>query len=83
MEESAKREVQEETGLTVIETKYQTNYYNEKRDLLMFGVICKVQNDDFNISKEVDNAKWFSPEEAISAVANKVIQAMIKEYFKL
>ena len=79
IEESGKREVEEETGSTVIEAKYYTNYYNDKRDLLMFGVICKVQNGEFKISKEVDDANWFSPEEAITLVSNNVIQDMIKE----
>ena len=78
VEESAKREVEEETGLTVLEAKYYTNYYHEKRDLLMFGVICKVKNGVFNISKEVESAGWFSPEEAVTLVSNAVIQEMIK-----
>lgn len=83
VEDCAKREVEEELGLAVTEAKYYTNYYHEKRDLLMFGVICKVQNGSFNISKEVDTAIWFSPEEAIALVSNNVIQDMIKEYFKI
>ena len=83
VEESAKREVEEETGLTVTGVKYYTNYYNEKRDLLMFGVICRVKNGSFNISKEVDSAGWFSPEEAITLVSNTVIQDMIRETCKI
>jgi len=83
IEESAKREVEEETGLTVTETIYYKNYYNEKRDTLMFGFICKVQNSNFNISKEVDDANWFSPEKAITLVANTFIQNMIKDYFQI
>ena len=83
IDDCAKREVAEETGLTVTEVKYYTNYYNEKRDLSMFGVICRVRNGSFKLSSEVDAAAWFSPEKAIESVANKVIQSMISEYFQL
>ena len=68
--------------MIVTDVKYYTNYYHEKSDLSMFGFICKVQNGSFNISSEVDEAKWFSPEEALMSVSNNVIQAMIKEYFR-
>lgn len=63
-EQSAKREVEEETGLKVKSVKYINSYYYEKRDNLMIGFACFVEHDDFNISTEVDNAYWFDLEEA-------------------
>jgi len=83
VEACAKREVEEETGLQVIETRYYTSYYYEKKDLLMFGVICKVEKGEFNISEEVNDANWFSPEEAIEQVSNDTIKDMIKDYFQI
>ena len=64
IEETAKREVEEETGLGVINVKYLNSYYYEKRDNLMFGFVCIVEHSDFSISGEVDSAVWFSIEEA-------------------
>jgi len=84
IEECACREVEEETGLEVISAKYLNNYYYEKRDLLMIGVVCRVKNGDFNISKEVEDAKWFIPEEAVTALTpGSVIQTMVKEFMQL
>lgn len=60
IENAAKREVEEEIGLEVLNVKYIKSYYYEKRDNLMFGFICKVKKSEFNISKEVDEADWFS-----------------------
>ncbi len=83
IEECAKREVEEETGLTVVEVKYYKNYYNQKRDTLMFCFVCKVQNGHFTISTEVDEANWFSPNQALMLVSNTVIQDMIRGYFQI
>ena len=64
IESTAKREVEEETGLPVLSIKYIKSYYHEKGDNLMFGFVCRVQKSAFNISGEVDEAKWFSVDEA-------------------
>lgn len=64
IEDTAKREVEEETGLAVSEAQYMKSYYYEKQDTLMFGFVCKVTNSEFNISVEVDEARWFSIDEA-------------------
>jgi len=60
VEHTARREVEEETGLAVLSVKYIKSYYHEKSDNLMFGFVCKVKKSEFNISAEVDEAGWFS-----------------------
>ena len=65
-EYTAQREVEEELGLEVINVKYIRSYYYEKRDNLMLGFVCKVKKKAFDISCEVDSAKWFEMKEAKS-----------------
>ena len=48
IEETAKREVEEETGITVLSAKYIHSYYYEKRDNLMFAFVCTVEHANFN-----------------------------------
>lgn len=82
IEHCAKREVEEETGLTVDEVKYiKSYYYREQDDLLMFGFICKSKTVAFNISKEVDQAQWFPADEVVDLLKpESIIQTLVKEY---
>jgi NAD+ diphosphatase len=83
IEAAAKREVEEETGLAVTEVKYKYSYHREQNDLLMFCFVCRVVKSDFNISKEVDDANWFSINEAINLLApGSAIQKLAREYLQ-
>lgn len=59
LEESAIREVKEETGQDVYKITYKASYYYEKKDLLMIGFRCDVKKCEFTASKEVDKVEWF------------------------
>jgi len=81
IENCAKREVEEETGLTVTEVDYLKSYYLEKEDLLMFGFICKTQTVAFSTSKEVEQARWFPVGEALNSLKpGSIIQTLVKDY---
>lgn len=58
-EDTARREVEEETGLTVTGLQYIKSWPYEKKDLLMLGFLVRVKKDAFRISGEVDSASWF------------------------
>ncbi|MDD4493643.1 MAG: NUDIX domain-containing protein [Eubacteriales bacterium] len=84
IEETAKREVEEETGLSVLNAKYIRSYYYEKRDNLMFGFVCTVEHADFNISGEVDSAAWFTMEEAETLLRQgSVGKDLLRDYMKM
>ncbi|MBP1579699.1 MAG: NUDIX domain-containing protein [Oscillospiraceae bacterium] len=62
-EQTAVREVREETGLEVLSMRYISSYYYPKHDNLMIGYLCTVKPGEFRLSGEVERAGWFGPEE--------------------
>lgn len=58
-EDTARREVEEETGLTVTGLQYIKSWPYEKKELLMLGFLVRVKKNAFHISGEVDSASWF------------------------
>ena len=82
-EDTTIREVVEELGLTPIFTRYIKSYPYKKRGLIMLGFITRVKKGDFKLSCEVDNAEWFSLNEAMellkdSATADELMRDYIK-----
>ena len=63
-EETAMREVQEEVGIYPDQVKYLKSYYYEKHDMLMLGFVAYANKCEISISGEVDEAGWFTMEEA-------------------
>ncbi len=66
IEVTVHREVEEELGLTPISIQYIRSYYYDKKSLLMNGFLVRVNKSDFQLSGEVNNARWFAIEEAPS-----------------
>lgn len=62
-EETAAREVAEETGLSVESVSYLRSYYHSRGDNLMLGFVVMVKHGEFRLSGEVDSAGWHSHEE--------------------
>lgn len=83
-EETVKREVFEEIGLVVNKVQYVRSYYFEKRDMMMLGYVAHVNHGDFKLSKEVNTAKWFSPNEAEAALPHgTIIHELYKDYCRM
>ena len=81
IEHTALREVEEETGLKVLDVEYIKSYYYSKRDNLMFGFVCKVEKAEFSISNEIDKAEWFTLEEAEGLLRKGSIgQVLLRDY---
>lgn len=62
-EQTAIREVREETGLEVLSLRFINSYYYPKHDNLMLGYVCTVKPGEFRLSGEVERAGWFTLEE--------------------
>lgn len=67
-EETAARELLEETGLCAESLRYIGSYPHTAKDLLMLGFAAEVKKAPFSLSKEVDAAAWYSPEAALQAI---------------
>ena len=67
-EECAKREIAEETGLEMLSAHFLYSRYFEKHDNLMLAFACRVRKSELQLSGEVREAKWFTPEEAEKAL---------------
>ena len=81
IEQAARREVEEETGLCVHSVKYIKSYYYPKRDNLMHGFICRVKTSDFTLSCEVDRAQWFPLEEGMKLLREgSVARTLLNDY---
>lgn len=65
-EETVVREIGEELGLSVKSTAYVKSYPYEKKEMLMLGFKAVVEKKDFELSGEVDAARWVRFEDALS-----------------
>ena len=78
-EQSAAREVLEETGLTAESITYIDSAFYDGRDQLMLGMLARVKKAECHISGELLEAKWFSFDEAVKTVRDgSIIQRFIK-----
>ena len=70
-EHALSREVMEEIGLTVTECCFNKSEYFEKSNTLMLNFACRVDSDDLSHkTDEVDEAAWYTPEEARKAICH-------------
>lgn len=69
-ETALRREMKEEMNMTPIEVRYLYSAYFDKSQTLMLNYMTTVDNDslDGRSEWEVDDAKWFTYEEAIKYV---------------
>lgn len=62
-EETAIREIREETGLVVKECRYIASYYRPDKNLLLMGFLAYVEGTLSKASPEVDDVRWVPFEE--------------------
>ncbi|QNR68017.1 NUDIX domain-containing protein [Paenibacillus peoriae] len=68
-EQTLVREVKEEVGLQVDEYQYMRSEYFERSNTLMLNFVSIVNDDQLDVlSTEVDQARWFTLEEAKEAI---------------
>lgn len=63
-EDAARREIKEETGLTVTSLHFNRSHYFPPSNTLMLNFTAVVSDTDVHANEEVDSWAWFSKEEA-------------------
>ena len=67
-EEAAAREIQEEIGLKTAELHFLFSAWHSAKGQLMLCFCADADAENFALSQEVREAKWFAPAEAAAAV---------------
>lgn len=68
-EEAVVREVREETGMKVVEYRFNRTKYFAKSDTLMINFTAFVENDkDLHPNEEIDACQWFTSAEARASI---------------
>lgn len=67
-EETAIREIEEETGQIVEELRPAFTNWFAKKDMMMIGFFARVTSRPVKLSSEVDSAEWCDPLEALGKV---------------
>lgn len=81
--EAVKREVFEELNLRVSELIFNSSEYYEPSNTCMFNFSCVSNSENFILSNEVDEAKWFSFEEAAHNIKdNSLAKRFLLHYLK-
>ena len=80
-EDTARREIAEETGLTVTSMRYVASYPHMNGDMPMLGFAAQAEGDLQPSDSEILSARWCTPEEAVAAlregsIAQQVVQAI-------
>ncbi len=78
-EDAARREIAEETGLTVTALRYVASYPHMDGNMLMLGFAATAEGDARPASGEVVSSRWCTPDEAIASlregsIAQQVVQ---------
>lgn len=67
-EETAAREIAEETGLVIDSIEFAGTYWFEKKGLLMIGFFARAKKQELKLSGEVDAAEWVPVRDALGMV---------------
>ncbi len=86
-EDTAVREIKEETGQEVYSLRFIGTYPYDKKEMLMIGFLARVKKQDFTLSGEVETARWVKLEEAPSllregGIAWQLVNSVIDIYSK-
>ena len=81
-EETAIREIAEETGVTVDHMEIVGTYWFGKKDMLMIGFFARAKKQEPKLSVEVDAAEWVPVTSAIKMVhpEGSVSHSLLEKY---
>lgn len=83
-EDAARREIAEETGLTVTALRYVASYPHMDGTQLMLGFAATAEGDAHAASSEVVSSRWCTPDEAVASlregsIAQQVVTAICND----
>ncbi len=67
-EDTVRREITEETGLTATSLQYIASYPHMNGDMLMLGYCAQAEGEAHPASKEVLSSRWCTLDEAVAAL---------------
>ena len=77
-EDSAAREIKEETGLDCESVRFIKSIFYDGRDQLMLGFLARVKKSELSISSELLEGRWFDIDTAVNTVRQgSIIQELI------
>ena len=77
-EDSAAREIKEETGLDCESVRFIKSIFYVGRDQLMLGFLARVKKSELSISSELLEGRWFDIDTAVNTVRQgSIIQELI------
>lgn len=86
-EETLRREVKEETGLSnvaIVKPIDVSHYFRGEKiaenEMIVITYWCKTTSDEITLSKEHDTYRWVSPEEALSLVEDPPLKRNVQRY---
>ena len=82
-EDAVRREVMEETGLTVETVTFNRSHFFEPSNTLMLNFSCTVRDMDVHNNEEVDRWQWFTEEGALENIRpNSLAEQFLKHYLE-
>ena len=80
-EAAVKREVFEETGMTVDRLQFNKTSFFEPSNTLMVNFACMIEHpEDLKVNEEVDNFKWFTFDEARANIKKNSLAERLDVY---
>lgn len=83
LEESAIREIKEESGIVIDEIQYAGSYYYEAKELMMVGFYARTKSHDLELTNEIAEIKWSQIDDAVlelreGSIAQKIVRSIIE-----
>lgn len=79
-EDAARREITEESGLTVTALRYVGSWPHMNGEMLMLGFAAQATGELRSDSSEILSARWCTPEDAVQSLrAGSIAQQVVQE----
>ncbi|BCN31321.1 NUDIX hydrolase [Anaeromicropila herbilytica] len=81
VEDAIAFDVEKKLGLDVQSVKYLSSCYHNQNNILHLGYVCKVNKEDFHISRGMDKAVWMNMYEACKSIKDCSLSIFLLKNF--